>query len=90
MHKPNICLCIEKIIINKNLIDNPKYDYLFTVDSLNKWVKDGMPFRDAYKKMKLELKNKEYKPNKKINHTHIGSIGNLKLNDIKLKMKKHL
>jgi argininosuccinate lyase len=83
-------LSIKKIIINKNIIDSPKYDYLFTVDSLNKWVKDGMPFRDAYKKMKLKLKNKEYKPNKKINHTHIGSIGNLKLNDIKLKMKKHL
>jgi len=83
-------LSIKKIIINKNIIDSPKYDYLFTVDSLNKWVKDGMPFRDAYKKMKLKLKNKKYKPNKKINHTHIGSIGNLKLNDIKLKMKKHL
>ena len=83
-------LSIEKIIINKKIIDNPKYDYLFTVDSLNKWVKDGMPFRDAYKKMKLELKNKKYKPNKKITHTHIGSIGNLKLNDIILKMKKHL
>ena len=81
---------IEKIIINKNIIDNPKYDYLFTVDSLNKWVKDGMPFRDAYRKMKSELKNKKYIPNKKITHTHIGSIGNLKLNDIKLKMKKHL
>ena len=81
---------IEKIIINKKIIDNPKYDYLFTVDSLNNWVKDGMPFRDAYKKMKSDLKNKKYIPNKKISHTHIGSIGNLKLNDIKLKMKKHL
>jgi len=81
---------IEKIIINKKIIDNPKYNYLFTVDSLNNWVKDGMPFRDAYKKMKSELKNKKYIPNKKISHTHIGSIGNLKLKDIKLKMKKHL
>ena len=80
---------IKKIIINKNIIDNPKYDSLFTVDSLNKWVMQGTPFRDAYKKMKLELKNKNYVPNKKINHTHIGSIGNLNLNDIKMKMKKY-
>ena len=41
---------IKKIIINKNIIDNPKYDYLFTVDSLNKWVMKGIPFRDAIKK----------------------------------------
>ena len=80
---------IKKIIINKNIIDNPKYDYLFTVDSLNKWVMKGIPFRDAYKKMKLELKNKNYIANKKLNHTHIGSIGNLNLNDIKMKMKKY-
>ena len=80
---------IKKIIINKNIIDNPKYDYLFTVDSLNKWVMQGIPFRDAYKKMKLEIKNKNYIPNKKLKHTHIGSIGNLNLNDIKMKMKKY-
>ena len=80
---------IKKIIINKNIIDNPKYDYLFTVDSLNKWVMQGIPFRDAYKKMKLEIKNKNYIPNKTLKHTHIGSIGNLNLNDIKMKMKKY-
>ena len=80
---------IKKIIINKNIIDNPKYDYLFTVDSLNKWVMQGIPFRDAYKKMKLEIKNKNYIPIKKLKHTHIGSIGNLNLNDIKMKMKKY-
>ena len=80
---------IKKIIINKNIIDNPKYDYLFTVDSLNNWVMQGIPFRDAYKKMKLEIKNKNYIPNKKLKHTHIGSIGNLNLNDIKMKMKKY-
>ena len=80
---------IKKIIINKNIIDNPKYDYLFTVDSLNKWVMQGIPFRDAYKKMKLEIKNKNYIPNKKLKHTHIGSIGSLNLNDIKMKMKKY-
>ena len=80
---------IKKIIINKNIIDNPKYDYLFTVDSLNKWVMKGIPFRDAYKKMKLEIKNKNYIPNKKLKHTHVGSIGNLNLNDIKMKMKKY-
>lgn len=80
---------IKKIIINKNIIDNPKYDYLFTVDSLNKWVMQGIPFRDAYKKMKLEIKNKNYIPNKKLKHTHIGSIGNLNLKDIKMKMKKY-
>ena len=80
---------IKKIIINKNIINNPKYDYLFSVDSLNNWVMKGIPFRDAYKKMKLEIKNKNYIPNKKLKHTHIGSIGNLNLNDIKMKMKKY-
>jgi len=84
-----LIISINKIQIKKNIIDDPKYDYLFTVDTLNKWVENGMPFRDAYNKMKLEIKNKKYQPNKKLTHTHIGSIGNLKLESIKLKMEKH-
>jgi argininosuccinate lyase len=80
---------LENIKIRKNITDDNKYDHLFSVDTLNEWVKKGMPFRDAYQKMKSDIMSNNYIPIRKISHSHIGSIGNLNLNSIKLKMKKH-
>lgn len=77
---------IQNIIVNKNILDDSKYDYLFSVDTLNDMVLSGMPFRDAYKQMGEAIQKGEYKPKKDINHTHKGSLGNLALDEIKAKM----
>ena len=77
---------LKNIKVKKNILKDPKYKNIFSVDLLNEYVKDGMPFRDAYLRVKEEIKSKKYKPSDKISHTHIGSIGNLSLNEIKNKM----
>ena len=74
------------IKIKKNILDDPKYKNIFSVDSVNEYVKKGMPFRDAYQKIKEKIESKKYKSTQKINHSHIGSIGNLSLNEINKKM----
>ena len=79
---------LPKIIINKDVINSPIYDQLFTVNTLEEWVKKGMPFRDAYKKMAELIKKEKFVPNKILEHTHVGSIGNLGLDILKKKMDK--
>jgi len=81
---------IKNVIVNKSILDDTKYDYLFSVDTLNDLVLNGMPFRDAYKQMGLDIENGNYKPKKDINHTHKGSLGNLCLDQIKAKMNQIL
>ncbi len=78
---------LKEIQVNKNILDDPKYDYLFSVDTLNEMVKSGMPFRDAYKTMGKAIENGNFKPKKGISHSHEGSLGNLCLEDIRNKMK---
>ena len=82
--------CIKKIKIRKNILNDSKYDHIFSVDTINKYLQNGIPFRDAYHMLKVEIKKKKYKPLKKIKHTHIGSIGNLCLDKIKKKMENTL
>ena len=79
---------LQKISVKENILDDPKYQYVFSVDTLNEWVKQGMPFRDAYKKMGDEIAKQKYIPKKTLDHTHLGSLGNLALQEIDLKMKK--
>ena len=79
---------LKYIKIKKDILKDPKYKNVFSVDSLNEYVKKGMPFRDAYQKMKEKIESKKHKPSQKINHTHIGSIGNLSLNEINKKMQR--
>ena len=79
---------LQKISVKENILDDPKYQYVFSVDTLNEWVKQGMPFRDAYKKMGDDIAKQRYIPNKTLDHTHLGSLGNLALQEIDLKMKK--
>ncbi|MEZ4809455.1 MAG: argininosuccinate lyase [Allomuricauda sp.] len=81
---------LKEIQVNKNILDNPKYDYLFSVDTLNELVKSGMPFRDAYKTMGKAIENGNFKPKRDIEHTHEGSLGNLCLEEIRAKMEKAL
>ena len=79
---------LKEMKVNKNILDDPKYDYLFSVDTLNELVQNGMPFRDAYKKMGLEIQAGTFTPKRDIKHTHEGSLGNLCLEEIRGKMKK--
>ena len=81
---------LAQIEVNKNLLELSKYDYLFSVDTLNEWVKGGMPFREAYKKMGEEIAAGNYKPEKRVSHSHLGSIGNLALEAIRSKMQAQL
>ena len=77
---------LKEIKIKNDILQDPKYDYLFSVDTLNEMVKNGMPFRDAYKTMGKAIENGNFKPKKDVNHTHEGSLGNLCLDDIQKKM----
>jgi len=81
---------LKDIQPRKNITDDAKYDYMFSVDTLNELVKSGMPFRDAYKKMGMDIERGKYDPKRDLNHTHIGSIGQLCLEEIKAKMDKAL
>ena len=78
---------LKEIKVKKGILKDPKYDYLFSVDTLNEMVKNGIPFRDAYKSMGKAIENGNFKPKKDIEHTHEGSLGNLSLEEIKEKMK---
>ena len=77
---------IKDIKVKDNILSDKKYDYLFTVDTLNEMVIAGMPFRDAYKAVAEQLENGTFKSPKETKHTHEGSINNLCLNEIKSKM----
>jgi len=77
---------LKEIKVNTSILEDPKYDYLFSVDTLNELVKNGMPFRDAYKTMGKAIENGNFKPKKDISHSHEGSLGNLCLEEIRKKM----
>ncbi|MFD2586407.1 argininosuccinate lyase [Croceitalea marina] len=77
---------LKEIRVNGGILEDHKYDYLFSVDTLNEMVKNGMPFRDAYKTMGKAIENGNFKPKRDISHTHEGSLGNLCLKEIRAKM----
>ncbi|MBQ8542435.1 MAG: argininosuccinate lyase [Bacteroidaceae bacterium] len=68
---------IKRIEVNENILQDSRYDAMFSVEEVNRLAAEGMPFRDAYKKVGLDIEAGTFTPNKKINHTHEGSIGNL-------------
>ncbi|MDP4207306.1 MAG: argininosuccinate lyase [Bacteroidota bacterium] len=68
---------MDKLKINQNILDDERYKYLFSVDELNKLVLQGVPFRDAYKIVGKDINEGKFNPEKKVEHTHEGSIGNL-------------
>ena len=68
---------INKIEVNEQSLDNPMYDPMFSVEEVNRLAANGMPFRDAYKKVGLDIEAGNFVPDKNIRHTHEGSIGNL-------------
>lgn len=68
---------INKMEVNEHILDNDIYDPMFSVEEVNRLAAAGMPFRDAYKKIGLEIENGTFRADRNINHTHEGSIGNL-------------
>lgn len=79
---------INKMEVNDHILDNPMYDPMFSVEEVNRLAAAGMPFRDAYKKVGLEIEAGEFVANKNIHHTHEGSIGNLCNNKIQALMEQ--
>jgi len=76
---------IQQIIVKDIDLNDEKYKYLFTVDSINHLVVDGMSFREAYQQIGEQVQNNTYQPDTGKTHTHIGSIGNLALDKIRTK-----
>lgn len=68
---------INKMEVNEHILDNPIYDPMFSVEEVNRLAREGMPFRDAYKKVGLDIEAGRFTPDKNLHHTHEGSMGNL-------------
>lgn len=89
------CLSMAAYIINRmevkhDILNNPMYDAIFSVEEVNRLAADGMPFRDAYRKVGLDIEAGNFTPDKDIHHTHEGSIGNLCNDRIKMLMESIL
>ena len=70
-------LMMAQVEINTDILKDSRYDYLFSVEEVNRLTLSGVPFRDAYKQVGLEIEAGNFKPDKTVHHTHQGSIGNL-------------
>src|SRR5690554_4592568 len=68
---------LDHIVVKEHILDDPKYDYLFSVEVVNSAVLEGVPFREAYRQIGLDIENGTFQPSKEVLHTHEGSIGNL-------------
>lgn len=83
-------LMLSNITVKANILQDDKYKFLFSVEEVNRLVLEGMPFRDAYKKIGLDIEKGEYNPLTTVNHTHEGSIGNLCLAEITANMNREI
>ena len=78
---------LQHIRINEGILENKKYDYLFTVEDVNRLVLEGTPFREAYREVGMAVQEGRYTPTREVHHTHAGSIGNLCNDKIVAKME---
>lgn len=78
---------LAHIKIKDSILDDPRYDYIFTVEDVNRLVLQGVPFRDAYKQVGMSVQDGSYKPTREVHHTHLGSIGNPANSQILAKMQ---
>lgn len=79
-------LMLENIRIKEDILKDEKYQYLFSVEVVNRLVLEGIPFREAYKQVGLDIEQGKFKPDTNIRHTHEGSIGNLNNEAVKAQM----
>lgn len=82
-------LMMSEIKVNESILEDKKYEYLFSVEEVNKLALSGVPFRDAYKQIGLEIESGDFKFSGDVNHTHEGSIGNLCTENI-IKLKEEV
>ncbi len=75
-------LALKEMTVNEKILDDPRYNYLFSVEAVNKLVLDGVPFREAYKQVGAKIESGSFQPEKKVEHSHEGSVGNLCLDKI--------
>jgi argininosuccinate lyase len=75
-------LALENMTVKENILNDSKYDFLFSVEEVNKLVLQGVPFREAYKMVGEQIESGKFQPDKTITHSHEGSIGNLCLDKI--------
>lgn len=90
-----LCQCIDmcdfmlqQIIVKRDILDDERYNYLFTVEDVNRLTLSGVPFREAYREVGMAVQRGEYTPTREVHHTHEGSIGNLCNDKIAEKMNK--
>ncbi|MCI6460377.1 MAG: argininosuccinate lyase [Prevotella sp.] len=81
---------INKMEVNRHILDDSRYDPMFSVEEVNRLAASGMPFRDAYKKVGMDIEKGQFIANKDIHHTHEGSIGNLMNDEITALMDKRM
>jgi argininosuccinate lyase len=79
---------MNEIQVNEHILDDDKYQLIFSVEEVNRLARGGMPFRDAYKKVGLDIEAGNFSPTKEVHHTHEGSIGNLCNDEITVLMQK--
>nr|WP_321523403.1 argininosuccinate lyase [uncultured Macellibacteroides sp.] len=72
-----VTMMMQEVKVNESILSDDKYSLIFSVEEVNRLVATGVPFRDAYKQVGLEIEAGRFSPNKEVNHTHEGSIGNL-------------
>ena len=81
-------MMLQHIRINRDILNDPKYDYLFTVEDVNRLALSGVPFREAYRQVGMLVQNHTYAPTREVQHTHEGSIGNLCNDRIREKLQQ--
>jgi argininosuccinate lyase len=81
-------LMLDNIRIKENILDDAKYQYLFSVEVVNDLVLSGVPFREAYKQVGLDIERGSFTPGKEVKHTHEGSIGNPGNEEVSRMMKE--
>ncbi len=78
---------LRHIEVKRDILSDPKYDYLFSVEVVNRLALSGVPFREAYRQVGLAIENGTYRPEREVHHTHAGSIGNLCLDRVNEQME---
>lgn len=79
---------LSNLQVNEQILEDEKYNYLFTVEDVNRLALEGVPFREAYRTVGMQVQRGEYKPTREVHHTHEGSIGNLCTEQIRAKMER--
>ena len=79
---------LSNLSVNEQILEDEKYNYLFTVEDVNRLALEGVPFREAYRTVGMQVQRGEYQPTREVHHTHEGSIGNLCTAEIREKMEK--